>query len=323
MKYISILVFLASLMFSHAAMAQDDDSYLLIASGKGKLDMVNAMLGSGANPNVADKKGVTALMYATRKNRFQVISTLIEKGAEVNTKDKAGWTALMVAIKKNHVESASLLLEKGADPHVVDPTGWNALNLAALDGSTELVKGLLDHGVDVNDRNVDKKTALMMAAKGGKADTIELLIEYHANLTVQDHLGTTALMYAAREGNAAVISRFAQYFAKLPEDKRQSLLDQEDGSEWTALTWAVKKGQLESAVALIDAGADLNHKDSEGTPILHVAVSNDDQKMVDMLLARNVDVKAKDKYGLTALVYALKDQHTEIAKKIKAAGGHY
>jgi uncharacterized protein len=34
-------------------------------------------------------------------------------------------------------------------------------------------------------------------------------------------------------------------------------------------------------------------------------------------------VKAKDQYGLTALVYALKGQNAEIVELIKNAGGSY
>lgn len=322
-KCMQLCLALVLMMSINVVWSKDDPSFLLVAAGKGELELVKAMLDSGADPNMTDRKGLTPLMYAARKDEPEVIKVLLARGADINAKDKSGWSALMVAIKKDHPEMARLLLDNGANPHIVDPTGWNALNLAAVEGYHEVARALLDYGVDVNARNVDKKTALMMAAKGGNADTVEVLIDFHANLTVHDHLGTTALMYAAREGHVEVINRFAQYFARLPEDKRLNLVDQEDGSEWTALTWAVKKEQWEAAKALIDAGADYNHKDSEGTPLLHLAVNNDDDKTVELLLSHQVNVKAKDQYGLTALVYALKEKHTAIAKKIKAAGGHY
>ena len=67
----------------------------------------------------------------------------------------------------------------------------------------------------------------------------------------------------------------------------------------------------------------MNNLDSEGTPLLHIAVDNGNDEMVKLLLANNAKVKARDQYGLTALVYALKGQHTEIIKLIKEAGGGY
>jgi ankyrin repeat protein len=73
----------------------------------------------------------------------------------------------------------------------------------------------------------------------------------------------------------------------------------------------------------VTAGANVNNLDSEGTPLLHMAVDNGNADMVKLLLANNAKVKAKDQYGLTALVYALKGQETEIIKLIKDAGGSY
>jgi ankyrin repeat protein len=52
-------------------------------------------------------------------------------------------------------------------------------------------------------------------------------------------------------------------------------------------------------------------------------VSNGQLETVKLLLAHQVKLKAKDQYGLTALVYALKGQHSEIATLLKAAGGSY
>jgi len=45
--------------------------------------------------------------------------------------------------------------------------------------------------------------------------------------------------------------------------------------------------------------------------------------MVKLLLDHGANVKAKDRYGLTALVYAMKNQQHEIVKLIKDAGGSY
>ena len=80
---------------------------------------------------------------------------------------------------------------------------------------------------------------------------------------------------------------------------------------------------MEVAKTLIAKGADVDHEDSEGTPILHLAVDTNSVEMVKLLLENKVNVKARDKYGLTAYVYALKKQNSEIVNLIKDAGGKY
>ncbi|HEY8084586.1 MAG TPA: ankyrin repeat domain-containing protein [Methylophilaceae bacterium] len=44
---------------------------------------------------------------------------------------------------------------------------------------------------------------------------------------------------------------------------------------------------------------------------------------VQLMLDHHVNVKAKDQYGLTALVYAMKKQQHDIVKLLKDAGGSY
>lgn len=80
---------------------------------------------------------------------------------------------------------------------------------------------------------------------------------------------------------------------------------------------------MAAAEALIKAGADVNNLDAEGTPLLHIAVNNGQVDLVKLLLAHQVKLKARDQYGLTALVYALKGQHGEIVTLLKNAGGAY
>jgi ankyrin repeat protein len=45
--------------------------------------------------------------------------------------------------------------------------------------------------------------------------------------------------------------------------------------------------------------------------------------MIQLFIESKVNLKAKDRYGLTALVYALKAKNTEIVDLIKNAGGSY
>lgn len=318
------LLMVATLFCSAFTFAVESVPFLLIASAKGDIKTVSAMLESGTSANTQDSDGVTALMYAARKNRAEVAKLLLEKGANINAKDQTGWTALIFAAKKNNLATVQLLLEKGADPNVIDPTGWSAFTVASAAGFSQVIDALVNAGVDVNAKNEDGKTALMYAAKSGDVPSIQILLSRKADLQSKDKLGATPLMYAAREGNAKAIEAMLTELDHPRFDKtRLAVIDQTDEAEWTALTWAVKKSNIAAAKVLVGAGANVNHVDAQDTPILHFAVDTGNLEMVNFLLENKVSVKAKDKYGLTALVYALKGQHTEIAKAIKDAGGSY
>jgi len=102
---------LATLMSVSLAYGAEDVAYLLTAASKGDVATVNAMLASGANPNIKDDEGISALMYAARKDNADVVAALVAKGADINAKDNDAWTALMFAAKKNHVASVKRLLE--------------------------------------------------------------------------------------------------------------------------------------------------------------------------------------------------------------------
>jgi uncharacterized protein len=52
-------------------------------------------------------------------------------------------------------------------------------------------------------------------------------------------------------------------------------------------------------------------------------VDNGQVAMVKLLVDNKANLKARDKYGLTAYVYALKKGKPEIVKIIKDAGGKY
>jgi ankyrin repeat protein len=58
-------------------------SVLMIASERGSVPIVNALLAAGADPNLETRIGKTALMFAAEKCHLEVIKALLEKGANI------------------------------------------------------------------------------------------------------------------------------------------------------------------------------------------------------------------------------------------------
>ena len=79
----------------------------------------------------------------------------------------------------------------------------------------------------------------------------------------------------------------------------------------SALHCACRRGQTETALELIDLGADISAKDDNGNTPLHLACYNGHTDTVLALIARGADVSAKDVLGQTPLHYACLNAYTD------------
>ncbi|RLA86891.1 MAG: hypothetical protein DRG34_06060, partial [Deltaproteobacteria bacterium] len=105
-----------------------------------------------------------AFLDAAFNGDTMAVKALLAEGADVNVKDGIGFTALFGAARSGHTETVKLLLAKGADPNVRLPTsGTTALMYAALNGHNDIVVVLLDQGAEVNTKNNRGITSLMYA----------------------------------------------------------------------------------------------------------------------------------------------------------------
>jgi quinoprotein dehydrogenase-associated probable ABC transporter substrate-binding protein len=68
-------------------------------------DIVQGLLGRGADVNAQSKSGTTALMIAATHNNPPTIGLLIDAGADVNAKNSAGETAADMAVHNGNLEA--------------------------------------------------------------------------------------------------------------------------------------------------------------------------------------------------------------------------
>ena len=115
------------------ACESDGRSPLMIASVRGKVNSVAFLLEHGANVNLQNKNGKSALHYAVigYNGSCEVFRCLIENGADVNaclTNDKC--TPLMQACDYGQVYTATCLIDYGAALDLQDKNGDTALHYA-------------------------------------------------------------------------------------------------------------------------------------------------------------------------------------------------
>ena len=162
---------------------------------------INATLARGANVNAKESiNGHFALQYAINWPDENLVKLLLENGANVNLTDSLGDTALIAAAGgagPEYVKIVSLLLGHSADVHVANDA---AIFAAAKRAESEVLRMLIEKGASVNakDNNQNGDTVLMAAATGGSAKKLQMLLAAGADLKATNDDGQTALMKAVQ-----------------------------------------------------------------------------------------------------------------------------
>ena len=143
-------------------------SPLIIASDQGYKYKVKLLIENGADINLQDKDGDTALMWASNRSNKDVVEILIENGADINLKNKDGDTALILASNRRNQDIVELLIENGAILNININDEATALSMAKL---------LIENKADINIQTNDGITNLTISSLDGHKHIVKLLIE--------------------------------------------------------------------------------------------------------------------------------------------------
>lgn len=270
--------------------------------------------GKSARFTVLPRGGWTPLMYAARQGASKAARALVETGADLNLTDPDGTSALVLAIINAHYDLAAMLIEKGANPNVSDSSGMAAL-YAAVDMNTldetpgrpaprstdnvtavGLVTRLLDRGANPNAQltapliervhnNGDASlgagaTPLMRAAKKGDVAIMRVLLDHGADVNLAMKNGATALMFVSGRGG---LGRFGVYDVKR----------------------ATETEFVEGAKLCLEHGAKINAIDAAGQTAMHSAAAQRGDAFIEFLADSGARLDLKDKQGRLPLDLAL------------------
>jgi len=128
---------------------------LITAAENGYIDMTRSLLESGANPNIVDDYGETALMVASIEDETEIIKLLLDRGASINIQDIDGNTAVMNASIYGNIDVVRILLDRGASINIINNDGYTVLDLASRRGGhQDIVRLFKQHEAS---RNVQRK----------------------------------------------------------------------------------------------------------------------------------------------------------------------
>ena len=169
------------------------DTPLMLACQSHNMDVIKCLLSiKGANVNLQDHDGYTALHYAVKRKNLDAVSCLVHNGADINLFTSSKQTPLMMACQSHDMDAINFLVNKGADVNLQDRDGQSALHFASADICYCLIQNL----ADVNMCDNHNCTPLMLASRNRDVEKVAMLIENGAKVDLQDVDGNTALHHA-------------------------------------------------------------------------------------------------------------------------------
>jgi ankyrin repeat protein len=270
-----------------------------------------------ASASLSGAGSVSKLSEAIQSGNRAAALALMKQPGEVSALDADGTTALHWAVRADDFEMASRLIQAGASVRATNRYGVTPLSLAAVNANPRMTALLLDKGADARQMVSRGQTVLMTAARTGNPEVVTALIDKGADVNAREwQLGETALMWAAAENHAAVVkvlvARGAEVDARsnplaFPKDRfgLEGVLTILPRGKWTALMYAARDGAPEATRALLDAGADINAQDPDGTTPLVRAIWNSHYDTAKVLLERGADPNILDTSEMGALYAAV------------------
>jgi ankyrin repeat protein len=245
--------------------------------------MVSELLEAGANPNDLTTNGTTALMLAAGSGSVDAVTALLDRGASINAAESAmGQTALMFASAYNRAPVVEALVERGADVAL----STKVVDAAAIEKEHRDLR-----------RQRQEKFGVYAQGQGGRAQ--------------EDGEGEE------EEEKASGGNVFGKLFGwmrpggdgkKKDEGPKALTYGQLVGNQggMTALHLAARQGHIETVLALLEAGADVNAASAgDQTSPLLIATINGHFDLGKTLLDLGADPNLVSEAGATPLYAAV------------------
>ena len=282
------------------------------------VDGAQILLDLGAEPNIQDKEGNTALMFATSWGEdTNIVTKLLNQGADINIKNKYDRTALDYAIEfwlNKKSGNSSLFLR-----YYYEFTRSKAINAWFKEWKNEaMIETLLDSNASVSYQSQDTLPTPLLKALNAEFSLSALIYDYKTSerklkiierlinnetISMMDEYGNDPLNFAASfVDNLAVFNFVLQHTVNLNSQNKLGntalMTIISDYPLYPDKTIILKKLKM-----LLGRKPNLNLQDKDGKTAVMLA-SAVDIPTLEMLLNSGASVNVRDNYNQTALWYA-------------------
>ncbi|CAB0042772.1 unnamed protein product [Trichogramma brassicae] len=249
------------------------DTPMNLALKRGHKKMFELLLRRGANPNLANKYGMTPLhnycgMRDASDDFLEMWLKICDKKlypVQIDAQEKNGNTPLLYALVCRQKKIAEFLLSNGADPNLGNNSGCTPLHLTCISCPSEFLEMIFKNRDDkhqpvlVDSRDEDGNTALHLSLERGKKEAAELLLRKGADPNVVNEMGSTPLHMICMREDDDDNAGLAEMFFKINDELNQLVeIDGKDKSGRTSLQYAVARLLPNTVDVLLTHGADFS-----------------------------------------------------------------
>jgi ankyrin repeat protein len=219
------------------------------------------------------------VFFGCSKSKEELVKELAGMNLQFNADD------FVRSAAEDDQKALDLFFAAGFNVNTQNTAGKTALMVACERGKSSLVKQLLDRKADPNLAGRDGATALILAAQNDQPDIVKILLQNRAEPDKEDNNGWTALSTAAYRGSARCV---------------QILADRSKTDLSRGLLFATLSEHKDVLKILLDYGAEVDSRSSDGRTPLMLAASKGNKEIVNMLLQAGADPSLTDQSGVTA-----------------------
>jgi ankyrin repeat protein len=295
-------------------------------------ETVSAFIAAGVDCNIVSDHGCPPLYLACIGDELETAKLLLNAGADpavcciTQHRDgmAAGSTALMVALDKS-IELFDLILSRltAEQVNAVNSASGTALHLAVKCSPyrPHLINSLLSAGALIDARTASGYTPLLLACglphSSRQPDAVQLLLSHRADLHATGMDGITVLMASIR--TCCDGPRWASEWGFLLRDPAATTawINARASDGKTALAMAMRMASTECVELLLDAKADIG--DVSHGDFYSAADSDADDRLMQLLMTRDVDVSAFWEFKHSELISAIAHRDYDDLHKFLAA----
>ncbi|KAK3091896.1 hypothetical protein FSP39_023528, partial [Pinctada imbricata] len=116
----------------------DGSTPLIEAAKRRHFAIQQMLLCNGANPNLKDNKGLTALHFVSETGDVESMKLLIASGAHIDSRDSSGCSPLFYSVQSDKVNAVDLLIFCGADAFVKNKNGVSPYSMGKSKRNEEI-----------------------------------------------------------------------------------------------------------------------------------------------------------------------------------------